>query len=234
MTILKALLWIPTVLLFVSCSTKESVPRYTIAERITSQQGCHVLLYLKSSPSPFPSYNWHTPSVSIITAYSFYCHGGGKTLLSSQGTLYDCEGKRHSLTKEIFRHIHPRLIQIARLLQQHYPKLVITEGWCCPHHFRFLEAMGMSLPRRHLNGTAALLTLASPISLEELPTILKHLYPRLAPVSLKEFTLSGSMLKNEEFSLTLTNKGSHIEISIEIFYDTTKEEPVLPPESFPT
>ncbi|SPN73702.1 hypothetical protein C10C_0541 [Chlamydia serpentis] len=192
--------------------------RYVIAERITSQKDCPVILYPKNYLIQPPLYNWQSPNKPAITAHSFHCRGQGGSLSTPEGILYDCEGLRHSITQEVSRYIHPKLIEMVRLLQQDHPKLTIIEAFCCSKHFRFLEASGIFLSQGHLQGTRVLLNLNPPLPTEEILQIPNKLYKKKSDPHLTQFTITESTMSNQEVLLTWKSHDSHTEISLEILH----------------
>ncbi|WP_100934552.1 hypothetical protein [Candidatus Chlamydia corallus] len=221
------ILWLPIVILLASCSlSKHRCVRFVTAERITSQKDCPVVLYPKSEPIAPPLYDWLSPNKHVLTAYSFYCRGEEGFLSTPEGILYDCQGLHHSIIKEEFRYIHPRLIEVVRLLQQHHPKVSIIEGFCCRKHFRFLEASGVFLSQLHLQGTAALLILDPPLSVENILAIIKKLYTKKSDPSLTNFIVTEATLSNSELRLTRKDLGLHTQITLEILNSLQKDEVV--------
>lgn len=217
--------------LICACSpaTKTS-HRHIRAGRITSQQGHSVIIYPEIQDSPLPKYHWPTPQQAVITAYSFHCHGSLGAKETEQETLYDCDGLNHSLCKKFS--IHPRIIDITRLLHKQYP-LSIVEGFCCHKHFRFLTASGKSLSTKHLSGNAALLFTEKDIHLETLSSILSPLYKKksIYPCSI-DFTTTKTTVGNEEFLITLIPKDTGNYLSIEMLYDLETTRPIeVPPSS---
>ncbi|ACZ33559.1 conserved hypothetical protein [Chlamydia pneumoniae LPCoLN] len=219
------ILRISTVSLLTSCSfSKNSRTCFVTPERITSQKDCPVLLHPKSTTISPPLYDWISPNREVITAYSFYCRGQGNSIITPEGVLYDCDGLHHSITKEEFRYIHPRLIEVVRLLQQDHPKVSIIEAFCCPKHFHFLEASGISLSQLHLEGTAATFALDPPLPMEKLLATIKKLYTKNSDPSLTNFIVTEATLTNPELRLTQQDLGSHTEITVEILDNLQNKE----------
>ncbi|SFV97826.1 hypothetical protein [Chlamydia abortus] len=213
-----------------ACSkATETAHRHIRAGRITSQHGHSVIIYPEIQDSPLPQYPWPTPQQSVITAYSFHCRGSLSAKKTEQETLYDCDGLHHSLCKKFS--IHPRIIDITRLLHKEYP-LSIVEGFCCYKHFRFLTASGESLSTKHLSGNAALLFTEKAIRLETLRSIFSPLYKKqsIYPCSI-DFTTTQTTIGNEEFRITLIPKDTGNYLSIEMLYDLETLRPIEVPPS---
>ncbi|WP_375793631.1 hypothetical protein O1W69_00675 [Chlamydia sp. 12-01] len=212
--------------LLCSCTgTTEAPRRHIRAGRITSQQGHSVVIYPERKENLLPKYSWSTPQQPVITAYSFHCHGSLISIETEKGTLYDCDGLNHSLCQNF--PIHPRIIDITRLLNTHY-RFSIIEGFCCHKHFRFLKASGKVLSTKHLNGDAALLFTEKEFSLDTLCSLLRPLYRKKCayPCSV-DFITTETTLKNEEFLITLIRKDDGVYLVIEMLYDLERAQPIV-------
>lgn len=209
---------------FCGCSSS-STTQNVHSGRITSQQGFPVILYPQEKACPPPAYCWPTPQKPIITEYSFHCQGASLSLETADDTLYDCDGFAHSLYNNF--PIYPRLIEITRVLNYHFP-LSIREGFCCQKHFRFLQASGKSLSPKHLQGAAVLIWTAETLSFDTLRPSLASLYKKniVYPIP-TEFSIAGTTLYNGEFSITLTPDSLGTWIAIELLYDLETSRKLL-------
>ncbi|WP_201456643.1 hypothetical protein [Chlamydia sp. 17-3921] len=212
MIVLKIIFWICIVLCLSGCFNDNYFPGETLAERVISQKGCPVLLHPPQQNIAPPSYSWHSPSNSVITSYSFLCRGQSSSIDSLKGSIYDCDGLNHSLTNESFKEIHPKLIEISRLLQKSYSELSVLEGFCCARHFQFLEASGKLISPKNLLGKAAILAIPGHLSIESISNVLKNLFPTPA----KTFQISDTILECLEYRLTLYTEQNQTKILIEI------------------
>lgn len=148
---------------------------------------------------------------------------------TEMGTLYDCDGLNHSLCKHFS--IHPRIIDITRLLHNLCP-LSIVEGFCCHKHFRFLKASGQLLSTKHLSGDAAILFTEEEPSIQILCSRLSSLYKKKSAYPCSTvFIMGETTLRNEEFLLTLVKKDGGTYLSIEMLYDIEKAQPIVVPLS---
>ncbi|AQT77930.1 hypothetical protein [Chlamydia gallinacea] len=205
-------------LLYILCGcSSSSTTRNIHSGRITSQQGYPVILYPQEKECPSPQYPWPSLKKPIITTYSFYCRGTSQFLETETDILYDCDGFTHSLCKNF--PFHPRLIDITRVLNKQY-SLSIREGFCCQKHLNFLQALGIALPKKHLQGNAVRIWISETPSVEELNRALLSLYKKTStyPMTI-EFSTTNTTLSNGEFFITLTPENLGTLLSIELLYD---------------
>ncbi|WP_348664152.1 hypothetical protein [Chlamydia vaughanii] len=219
------------ILLFIlcGCSTTPQKRRAIHAGRVTSQQGCSVILYPQDQPCSPPEYHWLTPKQSVITSYSFHCRGTTSLLNTEEDTIYDCDGFNHSLFKNFS--VHPRIIDITRVLHKQYT-VEILEGFCCYKHFRFLKAGGKSISPKHLIGSAVLLSTSQNLSMEILSSLLQSLYKKKQTYPFpKEFLFTETTVSNGEFLITATKEEGNTLLSIEMLYDLETSQPINEPSS---
>lgn len=205
------------------CSSS-STTRNIHSGRITSQQGYPVILYPQEKECLPPQYPWSSPQKPIITAYFFYCRGASQFLETETDILYDCDGFTHSLCKNF--PFHTRLIDITRVLNKQY-SLTVREGFCCQKHLNFLQASGVTLPKKHLQGTAVLIWISETPSTDVLSRVLLSLYKKNStyPMTI-EFSTTDTTLSNGEFFITLTPENVGTLLSIELLYDIETSQKV--------
>lgn len=194
-----------------SCSISFKKQRL-YSEPITSQKNSPVITYVEPTQYPPPQYTWSSPKHFIITPYAFHCHGTGSELITESKHIFDCEGLKHSLYKDFF--INPRLVNLARHLQQAHP-VQILEGFCCPKHFSFLQHLGKNPSKKLLSGEAIVLALPNDLSMDHLLTTLTSFYKH-KPTPTTQFVQNGSLIQNHEFAITCINEDSYLRLVIEL------------------